>query len=102
VASPSTTHTDECLSILSEKHTQEAKTTWHLRSHVGSTISGSRVHDQWCFGLSGLPPHIRDLARATLLIGTGVSPFATGDLWVLPSILGFSVLPNHIAMSKNG
>jgi hypothetical protein len=87
VTSASTTHPDACLSMLREKHTQQAKTTSQLRRFVGSTTIGMRVHDQSCFGLAERWLHIRDLARTTLLIGAGVSAFTTGDLWVLPSIM---------------
>jgi len=40
VTSPSTTHPDACLSALSGKQMQQAKTTWQLRRFVGSTTSG--------------------------------------------------------------
>jgi hypothetical protein len=87
VISPATTHTDACLSMLSEKHKQQAKTIWQLRGLFGSTIIWMRVDDQSRCGLSRQWLHIRDLAWTTLLIGTGVSAFTTGDLWVLPSIV---------------
>jgi hypothetical protein len=58
-----------------------------LGSVGGSTTGGVRTDDQSCFCLSELGKHIGDLAWNTFLIGTGVSAFTTGDIWVIPSIL---------------
>jgi hypothetical protein len=87
VTSPSTTHPNACLSMVSEKHTRQAKTTRQKRSVVGSTTGGIRAYDQSGSCLWALWPHIRDLVWTTLLIGSGVSAFTTGDMWVIPSIL---------------
>jgi hypothetical protein len=87
VTLPSTAYPDACLSMLSEKHTQQAETPWQLRHFCQQHEQWDQVHDQSCFALSGRWLHIRDLARTTLLIGTGVSALTTGDLWVLPSIM---------------
>lgn len=48
----------------------------------GSTASGIGANDQSSFCLAGPWLHIRDLVWTTLLIGTGMSAFTTGDMWV--------------------
>src|ERR1700747_233540 len=85
VTSP-TTHS-ELGSMERKKHSPRAKATLQSRSVGGSASGGGRAHDQSCFCLSELRKHIRDLAWNTFLIGTGVSAFTTGDMWVIPSIL---------------
>jgi hypothetical protein len=83
----STTHSDVCLTRVSKRHKQQAKTRWQQRRVGGRTASGIKAHDPSCVRLSPLWQHIKDLIWTTLLIGTGVSAFTTGDMWVIPSIL---------------
>ena len=52
-----------------------------------SMASGIGANDQFNFCLSGPWLHIRDLVSTTLLIGTGVSAFTTGNMWAIPPIL---------------
>ena len=83
----STTHSDASLTTVSTRHKQQAKTLWQDRRVGGRAVSGIRVHDPSCIRLSSLWQHIKDLIWTTLLVGTGVSAFTTGDMWVIPSIL---------------
>ena len=87
MTSLSTTHSDACLTRVGKRHKQQAKTPWQHRRVGGRTASGIRAHDPSCVRLSPLWQQIKDLIWTTLLIGTGVSAFTTGDMWVIPSIL---------------
>src|SRR3954471_12326187 len=73
--------------MVGEKHTQQAKRTQQQPRVVGNTSRGIRAPDQSCFYLSRLWLQIRDLVWTTSLIGTGVSAFTTGDMWVITSLL---------------
>ena len=73
--------------MVGEKHTQQAKRTQQQPRVVGNRSRGIRAPDQSCFYLSRLWLCIRDLVWTTTLIGTGVSAFTTGDIWVIPSLL---------------
>jgi hypothetical protein len=68
--------------------TQIVTSLSRTHSDVGNrTASEIGDEGQSSFCLPGPWLHIRDLVWTTLLIGTGVSAFTTGDLWVIPSIL---------------